>query len=366
MVAENTTILIMAAGTGGHVFPALSIARKLAALGVRTEWLGTRKGMENELLADTGITVHQISAKGLRGKGAFRILLAPFMIAVAVIQSMRVISRVKPDCVLGMGGFVSGPGGIATKIMGRHLLIHEQNAVAGVTNRILARFADCVFEAFPHTFAESRKVVHTGNPVREDIVELERVMDVNTLAARPLRLLILGGSQGANAINRVIPEVLAAWNQSNRPEIWHQTGKNTVNQTRDHYRELGIEFSDGCVVEAFIEDMAQAYSWADLVICRSGASTVSELAVAGLASVLIPYPHHADKQQLVNARWLADADAAFIVEQADLSAELLSKILVDLNSNREQLLNMSQRAKALAICNASDWIAQRCLEVANG
>jgi UDP-N-acetylglucosamine--N-acetylmuramyl-(pentapeptide) pyrophosphoryl-undecaprenol N-acetylglucosamine transferase len=265
-----------------------------------------------------------------------------------------------------MGGFVSGPGGIATKIMGRHLLIHEQNAVAGVTNKILARFADCVFEAFPHTFKPSAKVVHTGNPVREDIVALDRVIDTESLAQRPLRLLVLGGSQGALAINTVIPEVLAQWKLPNRPEIWHQTGNNGLEQTRAHYKDRGLEFSASCRVEPFIEDMARAYGWADLVICRAGASTVSELAVAGLPSVLIPYPHHADRQQLFNAQWLANANAAFIIEQSELSAAVLSRILSDLNSDRDELSSMSQRAKSLAICNASDWIAERCLEVANG
>lgn len=365
MVAENTTILIMAAGTGGHVFPALSIAQKLSEQGVRTEWLGTRKGMENELLADTGIKLHPISVRGLRGKGIAGILLAPFMIVVAVVQSMRVISQVKPSCVLGMGGFVSGPGGLATKIMRRQLLIHEQNAVAGITNRILARIADRVFEAFPNTFPTSSKVIHTGNPVRDDIISLKKRDDTFSSTDRPMQLLVLGGSQGAAAINAVVPEVLASWQEQDRPHVWHQTGHNLLQQTIDRYRSLGFDMSKQCRVESFIDDMRSAYEWADLVICRSGASTVSELAVVGLPALLVPYPYHRDNQQTVNAQWLTQAGAAQLIQQNDLTMESLLKILKDLDSNREILQHMSRQAKSLAIRNASEFIAAQCLELAH-
>jgi len=365
MVAENTTILIMAAGTGGHIFPALSIARKLREQGVRTEWLGTRKGMENELLADTGIKLHPIAVKGLRGKGIVGILLAPVMIVVAVCQSMRVISQVKPSCVLGMGGFISGPGGLATKIMGRQLLIHEQNAVAGVTNRILARIADRVFEAFPDTFPSSSKVIHTGNPVRDDIISLEKPNDAYANTDRPLQLLVLGGSQGAAAINAVVPEVLANWKGQDCPYVWHQTGHNSLQQTLDHYQSLGFGLSDHCRVESFIDDMCSAYAWADLVICRAGASTVSELAVVGLPALLVPYPYHSDNQQTVNAQWLTQANAAQLIQQTDLTMDSLLEILKDLNNNREKLQRMSQQAKSLAIRNASEFIAAQCLELAH-
>ncbi|MCH7815044.1 MAG: undecaprenyldiphospho-muramoylpentapeptide beta-N-acetylglucosaminyltransferase [Proteobacteria bacterium] len=364
MVAVHTTILIMAAGTGGHIFPALSIAQSLKKQGVKTEWLGTRQGMEKKLLADTNIELHPISVKGLRGKGIARLIMAPIMVAVAVFQSMQVIRQVKPDCVLGMGGFVSGPGGIAAKLMGRHLLIHEQNAVAGFTNRLLARFADRVFEAFPNTFASSPKVVHTGNPVRKEIIALNKINTTTITADRPLQLLILGGSQGAAAINQTIPQVLANWIEENRPHVLHQTGNETLDQTRQLYQSLGVTLSKNCRVEAFIEDMSAAYSWADLVVCRSGASTVSELAVVGLPSVLVPYPYHADNQQTVNAQWLAEAGAASLLQQSDLTTESLSKILSDLDTNRDRLIEMSKSAKSLAICNASELIAAQCLEVA--
>ena len=305
MDAENTSILIMAAGTGGHIFPALSIAQKLAQKGVRTQWLGTANGMENEILADTDIALHRISVKGLRGKGIVVKLWAPFMLLLALVQSILVIGRVKPLCVLGMGGFVSGPGGVAAKLMGKRLLIHEQNAVAGATNKILAKIADRVFEAFPNTFAANEKVIHTGNPLREDIaaIGLGKLgsYSAGPKAETPLQILVLGGSQGAAAINKVIPQMLARWGNENLPNIYHQSGSKTYEDTRKLYESLQIKLKNGNRLVVFIDDMAAAYRWADLVVCRSGASTVSEIAAVGLPSVLIPYPHHSDNQQTANA-----------------------------------------------------------------
>jgi len=365
-VADNTSILIMAAGTGGHIFPALSIAQKLAAKGVRTEWLGTRNGMENELLADTDIAIHTISVQGLRGKGIARKLMAPFMLAQALVQSIFVISRVKPRCVLGMGGFVSGPGGLAAKLMGKRLLIHEQNAVAGATNKILAKFADRVFEAFPNTFAKNEKVIHTGNPLREDIVAIVKGKQGSSSAASswdaPLQILVLGGSQGAAAINAVIPEMLARWGSDNLPKIYHQSGRKTFDATRELYQSLSIEIGNGNRLVPFIDDMAAAYRWADLVVCRSGASTVCELAAVGLPSVLIPYPYHSDNQQTANAEWLSDNGAAVLIQQADLTINLLLKTLKDLDGGRSRLRTMAERASSIAVRDASERIATECLE----
>ncbi|HIA59724.1 MAG TPA: undecaprenyldiphospho-muramoylpentapeptide beta-N-acetylglucosaminyltransferase [Gammaproteobacteria bacterium] len=365
-VADNTSILIMAAGTGGHIFPALSIAQKLAAKGVRTEWLGTRNGMENELLAGTDIAIHTISVQGLRGKGIARKLMAPFMLVQALVQSIVVISRVKPLCVLGMGGFVSGPGGIAAKLMGRRLLIHEQNAVAGATNKILAKFADRVFEAFPNTFAKNEKVIHTGNPLREDIVAIAKGIKGSnssaSLADAPLQILVLGGSQGAAAINAAIPEVLSRWGGANRPEIYHQSGSKTFDETRKLYQSLNIEFGDGNRLVPFIDDMAAAYRWADLVVSRSGASTVSELAAVGLPSILIPYPYHSDNQQTANAEWLSDNRAAVLIRQAELTIDLLLRTLKGLDDDRIRLRTMAERASSIALRDASELIATLCLE----
>lgn len=366
MVAEHPTILIMAAGTGGHVFPALSIAQRLQTLGVRTEWLGTRQGMENRLLENSGINIHPISVKGLRGKGVLRLIMAPFMLLVALVQSMQIIFRVKPVCVLGMGGFVSGPGGVAAKLMGRNLVIHEQNAVAGFTNRALAKISDRVFQAFPETFKPSAKVVYTGNPLREEITALNKQAHTISEKDQPLRLLVLGGSQGALAINQVIPQVIEKFSESARPELIHQTGKNTLQQTKLHYQSLGLETSDQIQLTEFVKDMPRVYAWADLVICRSGASTVSELAAVGLPSILVPYPHHGDQQQTHNANWLVNAGAAYLMPQENMNPESLLKLLNELHLDRDKLQVMSEKAKSLAVCDADEFIAGQCLEIARG
>jgi UDP-N-acetylglucosamine--N-acetylmuramyl-(pentapeptide) pyrophosphoryl-undecaprenol N-acetylglucosamine transferase len=365
MMSEGTTVLIMAAGTGGHVFPALSIAEKLRLKGVKTNWLGTAQGMENQLLKDSDITLYAISVKGVKGKGLIRMLVAPFMILIATVQAMRVISRIKPNCVLGMGGFVSGPGGLAAKIMGKRLLIHEQNAVAGFTNRVLSVIADRVLEAFPNTFPKRSKVVYTGNPVRAEISQLNSMMNKVVDSDRALRVLVLGGSQGAVAINELIPEMLSLWGGSARPAVLHQTGSNNFNKARAAYTTNAIELNEECVVKPFIDDMPSAYAWADLVICRSGASTVSELAVAGLPSILVPYPHHSDDQQTKNALWLSQEDAAILIQQADLTSQALLKVIVELDQDRGRLSSIGENAKSLAIVNASEKIAQQCLEVAS-
>jgi UDP-N-acetylglucosamine--N-acetylmuramyl-(pentapeptide) pyrophosphoryl-undecaprenol N-acetylglucosamine transferase len=361
--AENTTVLIMAAGTGGHVFPALAVALKLQEQNVRTEWMGTHQGMENRLLEGSGIQIHAVSAKGLKGKGIARLIAAPFMLAQALIQSMRILSKVQPDCVLGMGGFVSGPGGLATKLMGRKLVIHEQNAVPGFTNKLLAKIANQVFEAFPNTFTKNAKIIHTGNPLRKEIVALSAQSRNIRNSSQRLRILVLGGSQGALAINEVVPDVLADFPKEIRPSVWHQTGERTLERTQAAYADKGLDSEDDITIAAFISDMVEAYSWADLVICRSGASTVSEIAAVGLPSILIPYPHHSDQQQTQNANWLIQAGAAFLLEQKDLTAAALKALVVELHENRNKLQQMSDIAKFIAIRDADEIIARRCLEL---
>ena len=365
MAALQKTILVMAAGTGGHVFPALAIARQLQNKGARVQWLGTQRGMENELLANSGINIHHISVSGLKGTGLGRKLLAPIMLSKALFQSMRIISQLKPDCVLGMGGFVCGPGGLAAKLAGKPLIIHEQNAVAGMTNRLLAKVADCVLEAFPSTFNTATRLVHTGNPLRAEIAKLSSDSRSYPDNMRALRLLILGGSQGAAAINRIIPEVVAGWGHSALPEIWHQTGSRAIEETQSHYAKICPETAANVKVVPFIADMAAAYKWAELVICRSGASTVSELAAVGLPSILIPYPHHSDQQQVHNANWLVAGGAALLLEQANLTAEKLLELLVEFDRNRTTLIGMGAAARALATCDADSVIASICLEYAN-
>ena len=363
MSVESITVLIMAAGTGGHVFPALSIAQKLQEQNVRTEWMGTHQGMENRLLEGTGIRIHAVSAKGLKGKGVARLIVAPFMLAQALIQSMRILSEVQPDCVLGMGGFVSGPGGLAAKLMGRRLVIHEQNAVPGFTNKFLAKVANQVFEAFPNTFSKNAKIIHTGNPLRKEIAALATRPRSIRESSQRLQILVLGGSQGALAINEVIPAVLADFPKEIRPSVRHQTGERTLARAQAAYANKSLDSKDDITISAFISDMAEAYSWADLVICRSGASTVSEIAAVGLPSILIPYPHHSDQQQTHNANWLVQAGAAFLLEQNGLTATSLKALVLELHENRGKLKQMSDISKSIAICDADEIIARRCLEL---
>lgn len=360
------TVLIMAAGTGGHIYPALSIARNLHARGYRTEWLGTTRGLEVDVLRDSDIPLHFIDVKGLRGKGVKSALQAPFMIASSVWQSLRVLRQVKPCCVLGMGGYVTGPGGVAARLAGRQLLIHEQNAIAGFSNRLLARIANRVMEAFPGTFSAAAKVICTGNPVRAEIVALTASAARLRDSSAPLRVLVVGGSLGAVAINRLIPAALQLLTSGSRPHIWHQTGRNNLEETRCHYADGDLAINETCRVDAYIQDMAAAYAWADLVICRAGALTVSEIAAAGLPSMLIPFPHAVDDHQTRNAHWLSDAGAALLMPQCALTAELLAAQLNTFMNDRNLLLSMAGAARALARPEACDLVALECMEACKG
>jgi UDP-N-acetylglucosamine--N-acetylmuramyl-(pentapeptide) pyrophosphoryl-undecaprenol N-acetylglucosamine transferase len=361
-------VLIMAAGTGGHVFPALAIARQLETRGVKVDWLGTPDGMEEKLLEGTGYEFHQIAAKGLKGKGLSRLLSAPWMLMRSLWQSLVIINRLKPDCVLGMGGYVSGPGGVAARLLRRKLYLHEQNAVVGLTNRLLSRLANCVFEAFPGAFLKSDKVMYVGNPVRADIEQVGASMPEFATHERPIRILVLGGSQGALAINEAMPEALAQLKSAGPatvPEVRHQTGAAQLEPTLSAYANAGFEPTSKLTITAFIEDMAAAYAWADLVIGRSGASTVTEIAVAGRASILVPYPHHKDQQQLHNARWLSAAGAATIIEQQLLSGDRLATEISSLNTDRDVLLAKSMAAHALAPRHVDARIADIMMEIAH-
>ena len=359
------TVLIMAGGTGGHIFPAMSIAEKLQELGMHVEWLGSNAGLEAQILSKTRIPLHLISARGLRGKGLQSLIMAPFMIMRATVQALGIIKRVNPDCVLGMGGFVTGPGGVAARLRGKKLLVHEQNAVPGVTNKLLAPMAYKVLQAFPGTFKGRSNVETVGNPVRQAISNSARQRSFED--GRPLHVLVVGGSQGAQAINQIVPAALAEWpGEHELPEILHQAGKHKLAETEACYAQAGIETGTDVTVTEFIDDMAGAYQWADLVVCRSGASTVAELAAAGLPSILVPYPHHKDQQQLENALWLADAGAARIFEQQDLTANRLQHALIELVLDRPRLSRMSQAAKDVAIVDADARIACFCQELVDG
>ncbi|MGI3748244.1 MAG: undecaprenyldiphospho-muramoylpentapeptide beta-N-acetylglucosaminyltransferase [Janthinobacterium lividum] len=352
-------VLIMAGGTGGHVFPALACAREFQARGYTVHWLGTPRGIENELVPAAGLKLHLINVTGLRGKGRLSLLKAPFMLIKALLQARRIVGELKPVCVVGFGGYVTGPGGLAAKLAGVPLIIHEQNAVAGTANRSLASFAARVCEAFPQTFAASAKRRTTGNPVRAELFfETPR----QTLIGRRPRLLVLGGSLGAEPLNKLLPEALAQVPADIRPEVFHQAGKHHDEVTAERYRAAGVEAQ----VAPFIKDMAQAYGWADLVVCRAGALTVSELAAAGLPSLLVPLPHAIDDHQSRNAEYLAREGAAFVMPQATTGAAEMAARLKEVLMQPEQLNRMAVTARQLAKPDATNTVVDICLEVAHG
>ena len=355
------TVLIMAGGTGGHVFPALAAARVLRERGFEPVWLGTQRGLEAKLVPPQQIPIEWIAASGIRGKGALTLLAAPFRLTRAVWQSLQVIRRLRPVVVLGAGGFVSGPGGLAAWLTRRPLVIHEQNAVAGMTNRVLARLAKRVLEAFPGSFQGAVRAEPVGNPVRREIAAINTPAQRFAERSGPLRVLIIGGSQGAARLNAVVPAAFAEINASARPQILHQAGERHLEQAREFYTKHGVQAD----VRAFIDDMAQAYSWADLVICRSGALTVSEIAAAGLPAIFVPFPAAVDDHQTRNARFLVDASAALLIPESDLTPLRLSNELKRLcDAGRTHLSQMAVRARELAITDADVRLADACIAVA--
>jgi UDP-N-acetylglucosamine--N-acetylmuramyl-(pentapeptide) pyrophosphoryl-undecaprenol N-acetylglucosamine transferase len=352
-------VLIMAGGTGGHVFPALACAREFRARGYSVHWLGTPRGIENELVPAAGLPLHLINVSGLRGKSKLALLKAPFQLLKALWQARKVVRELEPVCVLGMGGYLTGPGGLAARLCGAPLIIHEQNAVAGTANRSLVPFASRVCEAFPDTFAASAKRRTTGNPVREELfLETPRA----ALRNRRPRLLILGGSLGAEPLNKLLPEALARVSAELRPEVFHQAGKQHDALTAERYRAAGVEAQ----VAPFIKDMARAYAWADLVVCRAGALTVSELAAAGLPSFLVPLPHAIDDHQTRNADYLAREGAAVLLPQRSTDAAALAAQLTEVLMHPERLNDMARTARRLAKPDATRSVVEICLEVARG
>lgn len=353
-------IMIMAGGTGGHVFPGLAVAEVLRERALPVVWLGTARGLEARLVPEHGIDIEWISIAGIRGRGAMTWLAAPFRIGYAVWQVSRALRRRRPAAVLGMGGFASGPGGVAAWLARLPLVIHEQNAVAGTTNRLLARFARRVFEAYPGSFPASVGAECIGNPVRRAILGLpepdERMRDASS---RRVRLLVLGGSQGARVLNRTVPAAVAELPERDRPEIRHQTGAR-LDEARAHYDQALVAAS----LEPFIDDMAAAYAWADLVVARAGALTVAELAACGVGAVLVPYPYATDDHQTENAAHFVAAGAAVLIPEPDLSATRLAAELALLCGDRARLRRMALQARNQAKPNAARDLADACLEIA--
>jgi UDP-N-acetylglucosamine--N-acetylmuramyl-(pentapeptide) pyrophosphoryl-undecaprenol N-acetylglucosamine transferase len=355
----SNRVLIMAGGTGGHVFPALACARLFAEQGYEVHWLGTRRGIEAELIPAAGIPIHYIDIQGLRGKGRLGLLKAPVQLIRALFQSLRLLSVLEPVCVLGAGGYVTGPGGLAAWLKRIPLVIHEQNAVVGTANRLLSRVAKRHCEGFAGSFADTPKRLTTGNPVREDIFQ---VPDMSWQENRQPRLLILGGSLGAMPLNTLLPLAVALVNKQVRPEIWHQCGRQHVDTTTQGYQAAGVTAR----VEPFITDMAAAYSWADLVVCRAGALTISELAAAGRPALLIPLPHAIDDHQSANAAFLANHEAALLLPQSSLDSETLAQQLNSLFSQPETLHAMAEHARRQATPNATVDVVRACQEVTHG
>jgi len=340
-------VLIMAGGTGGHIMPALAVAKMLQEKGHQVEWLGTSHGMENQLIPKANIPLHTITITGLRGKGLTSLLLAPFKLLRAILQSLSIIKKIKPDAVLGMGGFASGPGGLAAGHLRIPLIIHEQNSIPGLTNRFLAKFAKYVCEAFPNSFANNINAIYTGNPVRQEILQVQRSQQLNN----PLHVLILGGSQGALSLNETVPKALSGLNVT----IRHQAGKHYNERVKQLYQELHMDAQ----VDSFIENMAEAYQWADIVICRAGALTISEIMTTGIPSILIPYPHAVDDHQSKNAKFLVDADAAILLPQQQLTAEKLHSELKKLIDNQDELQQMATNAWTLRKPEATELVVEK-------
>lgn len=346
----------MAGGTGGHVYPALSVARTLLARGCSVVWLGVPDSFEARVASAQGIPLETVHIVGLRGKGAIRWFFAPWRLGGALVDTARVFRRQRPNVALGMGGYASGPGAIVALLLGVPLVIHEQNAVAGLTNRWLEPFASRKLQAFPDTFARGETV---GNPVRTGFDALPAPESRLAKRSGKPRLLVLGGSQGALTLNRRIPEALALLPPDQRPEVRHQGGK-TVDVARAAYLSHGVSAE----VSAFIDDMAGAFGWADLAVCRAGASTIAELAAAGCPALLVPYPHAVDDHQTRNAAYLVDAGGAQLIQEPDLTPSRLAAILSGLLSDRGRLLRMASATRAVAWPDAAGMIASVCEEVA--
>lgn len=351
-------ILIMAGGTGGHIFPAQAVATALSATGWQIHWLGTANRMEATLVPQFGWPFHAINVAGLRGKRVLSLLTAPWMLAKSLLQARRVLKTVQPDLVLGFGGYASGPGGVAAWLNRVPLFIHEQNAVAGSTNRLLAKLARKVLVAFPGAFAGNARQQVVGNPVRAELIDIASTHDYSG----SLKILVVGGSLGSQALNDKLPAIFAKAAQNGVLEVRHQTGNAMQQQTEQQYQKLS---TTGLTVQAnaFIDDMAQAYAWADVVICRAGASTVSELACAGVAAVFVPLPGAIDDHQTANARWLTEQGAALLVAQHNLTEQNLLPLLQQWLQSKAPLQQMAVKARACALDHATAQVVALCQQV---
>ncbi len=349
------TILIMAGGTGGHIYPGLAVADTLRAQGWNVVWLGAPNSMEAELVPRHGYVVAWVNFSGVRGKGVLRLLPLPFTLLRALGQSAAAIFRHRPDVVLGMGGYITMPGGLMAALLRRPLVIHEQNSIAGMSNKVLAKLAARVLSGFPDVL---KNALWCGNPVRADIAALPEPQTRYAGRSSKLNVLVVGGSLGAQALNETLPKALALMSGQDRPNVVHQTGKKHLEAVRQLYKQAGVNAD----IRAFLDDMATQYAKADVMICRAGALTIAELAAAGVASVLIPFPFAVDDHQTYNARFLSEKGAAVLLPQSGLNPEKLMQLLRELT--REKLLVMAQAARSLAKPDATAQVAKVCMELA--
>ena len=352
--------LIMAGGTGGHVFPALALAKELRTRSWQIVWLGTQRGLEARLVPAENIPIEWLSIGGLRGKNLWTLLCAPILLIRALIEALSVMRRHKPTVVVGLGGYVSGPGGVAAWLSRRPLLIHEQNAIAGFTNRVLARLAREVYTGFPNAFGSGVSAHQIGNPVRAEIASLPPPAVRFAYRSGAIRILVVGGSQGAARLNSVVPHALARLGDGVRLEVRHQAGERGVDGAKRAYAAALVTAD----VTAFIADMAEAYGWADLVICRAGALTVSELNCAGVGAILVPFPAAVDDHQTCNAQVSTAEGAALLISDRELTAERLAEELSTLCAGRGRLIAMAERARLLAQPRATAELAAACVQFA--
>lgn len=354
-MSRQPCALVMAGGTGGHIFPGLAVAEALRERGWRVHWLGAPDSMESRLVPPRGIPLETIDFGGVRGKGVVTLALLPLRLLRAFWQALQVVRRVKPDVVLGLGGYISFPGGMMGVLAGKPLVLHEQNSVAGMANKVLAGVADRVFTAFPNALGKSQWV---GNPLRAAFLRQPGPAERFAGRSGPLRLLVVGGSLGAKALNDTVPQALALIPSSQRPQVLHQSGEKQIDALRANYTAAGVLAE----LTPFIDDTAQAFADADLIVCRAGASTVTEIAAVGAAALLVPFPHAVDDHQTTNARFLTDAGGAWLVQQNKLTPQMLASRLQSLQ--RDQLLAMAEKAKQMEKTNAVAAVVSACEQLA--
>lgn len=351
------TALIMAGGTGGHIFPGLAVAEALRTRGWQVQWLGAPNSMESRLVPARGFALQTIDFSGVRGKGLVTLALLPVRLLIAFWQSIQVIRRVKPDVVVGLGGYISFPAGMMAVLLGKPLVLHEQNSIAGLANKVLARIADKVFTAFPDVLANAQWV---GNPLRAEFLQQADPAERFAQRSGPLNLLVVGGSLGAKALNDVVPRAVALLPIERRPRVIHQSGEKQIDALRANYAAAGVE----ATLTPFIDNTAQAFAQADLIVCRAGASTVTEIAAVGAAAVFVPFPSAVDDHQTRNARYLSDQGAATLINQKELTPQILADLL--LKSELSVLLSIAQKAKNMQKTDATEAVVQACEELSGG